>query len=35
MYEDHRSSDFMIVRRVVEITKTLSHPVSQITAVQA
>ncbi|ADI09219.1 hypothetical protein SBI_06099 [Streptomyces bingchenggensis BCW-1] len=29
--QDHCSSDFMILRQVVEITKTLLHPVSQIT----
>jgi len=29
--QDHRSSDFMILRQVVEITKTLAYPVSQIT----
>ncbi len=31
MYEDHRSSDFMILHQVVEITKLVQYPVSQIT----
>jgi hypothetical protein len=30
-YEDHRSSEGVIRCQVVEITKQLSHPVSQIT----
>jgi hypothetical protein len=32
---DHRSSDFMIIRRVVEITKVVLYPVSQITEWEA
>jgi hypothetical protein len=35
MYEDQRSSDFMILRRVVEITNSVLYPVSQITDRQA